>query len=152
MKISRKNEDFEKGFKSLRILFVLWSYFEVTVLEDWLKMYLCAKWAIGTFLTKYDVTNKALIRPNILYCTKTNKMREKYSNVDYFCPAFFDNVCLRNVRSKLTEIFCYKIFPFFFFFFFSLFLFLFFPKLSFSPPRFITILGIPWNRSQTYLV
>ena len=27
---------------------------------------------------------KALIRPNILHCTKTNKMREKYSNGDYY--------------------------------------------------------------------
>ena len=41
---------------------------------------------IGTFLTSYDIRHlqKVLIHRNILHCTKTNKMREKYCNGDYF--------------------------------------------------------------------
>ena len=55
--------------------------------------------SIGTFSTYYDV-----IYRNILHCTKTNKMREKYYNGDYwnkycflsklFLPFFFFQLCL----------------------------------------------------------
>ena len=39
--------------------------------------------SIGTFFTNFDITNREL-HSNILHCTKANKMREKYSNGDYF--------------------------------------------------------------------
>ena len=63
-------------------------------------------------------------------------MREKYSNGDYYCPAFFDNVCWRNFSTKLTEIFYNKIFPFFclFFFFFLSFSFFKSKNLLFTAP------------------
>ena len=86
-------------------------------LECWISS---LHWTILVLFCVFFV-KESLIRPDILHCTKTNKMREKYSNGDYssffvysslFYDSFFIYLPLCFMDPLLFICLCVIMFPF----------------------------------------